>query len=233
MALVNAFSSLSIGVNASPSGLGFKKAVAAFAMPARVTSARSAVFEITAKQNKKARTILVRVFVWCDVRGTRASRFSFYAVLRDASVALMRCRRETRTVPRGRRGRCCRVGRRTFADVSTRLSAKKKKKTKSLKPFCARALSKSLFLFFSNLSAEFPCPVPHLPLSLSTPFHSHLQQSRNERLYNKQRKSEITTRMKKVRDRIQSKKGGKGNGNLGKVRMAKGSLTHAERENKR
>lgn len=59
MALVNAFSSLSLGSPAA-TGLGFKKAVAAFAMPARVTSARPAVFQIEAKQNKKARTILVR-----------------------------------------------------------------------------------------------------------------------------------------------------------------------------
>lgn len=97
MALVNAFSSLSIGVNASPSSLGFKKAVAAFAMPARVTSGRSAVFEITAKQNKQARTILVRVFTLCDVRGTRASRCF------TQSSATRRSRSRDVDVRRGRR----------------------------------------------------------------------------------------------------------------------------------
>ena len=60
MALVNAFSSLSISAPAT-AGLGFKKSVAAFAMPpARVGAARSAVFTVEAKQNKKARTILSR-----------------------------------------------------------------------------------------------------------------------------------------------------------------------------
>ena len=60
MALVNAFSSLSIAAPAKAAGLGFKKAVAAFVpVPAARVSAR-AVFTVEAKQNKKARTIQVR-----------------------------------------------------------------------------------------------------------------------------------------------------------------------------
>ena len=60
MALVNAFSSLSIAAPAKAAGLGFKKAVAAFVpVPASRVSAR-AVFTVEAKQNKKARTIQVR-----------------------------------------------------------------------------------------------------------------------------------------------------------------------------
>lgn len=59
MALVNAFSSLSISAPKA-AGLGFKKAVAAFASPAaRVSSARVG-FTVEAKQNKVARTIQVR-----------------------------------------------------------------------------------------------------------------------------------------------------------------------------
>jgi hypothetical protein len=60
MALVNALSSLSISAPKA-AGLGFKKAVSAFvAPPARVGAGRPAVFAVEAKQNKKARTILVR-----------------------------------------------------------------------------------------------------------------------------------------------------------------------------
>jgi len=61
MALVNAFSSLSIAAPAKAAGLGFKKAVAAFVpAPAARVSASRAVFTVEAKQNKKARTIQVR-----------------------------------------------------------------------------------------------------------------------------------------------------------------------------
>jgi hypothetical protein len=60
--LANAMSSLSLGAVASPSGLGFRKAVAAFTPSARVgpTSRGAAVFQIFATQNKKARTLQVR-----------------------------------------------------------------------------------------------------------------------------------------------------------------------------
>uniref|UniRef100_A0A7S0KR87 Ribosomal protein S20 n=1 Tax=Micromonas pusilla TaxID=38833 RepID=A0A7S0KR87_MICPS len=61
MALVNAFSSLSIAAPAKAAGLGFKKAVAAFVpAPAARVSASRAVFTVEAKQNKKARTIQSR-----------------------------------------------------------------------------------------------------------------------------------------------------------------------------
>ena len=60
MALVNAFSSLSLAAPKA-AGLGFKKAVSAFvAPPARVGAGRSAVFAVEAKQNKKARVVKVR-----------------------------------------------------------------------------------------------------------------------------------------------------------------------------
>ena len=76
MALVNAFSSLSISAPAT-AGLGFKKSVAAFAMPpARVGAARSAVFTVEAKQNKKARTILVRDGARPDPHARHAARAS-------------------------------------------------------------------------------------------------------------------------------------------------------------
>lgn len=73
MTLVNAFQSLSLAAPAGARGLGFKKAVAAFAMPARVSASRSAVFEINAKQNKKARTMLVSA-VRCGVCGSGCAR---------------------------------------------------------------------------------------------------------------------------------------------------------------
>lgn len=85
MALVNAFSSLSISAPAT-AGLGFKKSVAAFAMPpARVGAARSAVFTVEAKQNKKAHTILVRDGALPDPRARRATRASRDSPSRCAS----------------------------------------------------------------------------------------------------------------------------------------------------
>lgn len=59
MALVNAFSSLSLAAPKA-AGLGFKKAVAAFAQPAARVSGARVAFAVEAKQNKKARVIQVR-----------------------------------------------------------------------------------------------------------------------------------------------------------------------------
>jgi|Transcript_679 small subunit ribosomal protein S20 len=59
MALVNAFSSLSLAAPKA-AGLGFKKAVAAFAQPAARVSGARVAFAVEAKQNKKARVIQSR-----------------------------------------------------------------------------------------------------------------------------------------------------------------------------
>ena len=59
MALVNAFSSLSLAAPKA-TGLGFKNAVAAFAQPAARVSGARVVFAVEAKQNKKARVVKVR-----------------------------------------------------------------------------------------------------------------------------------------------------------------------------
>ena len=59
MALVNAFSSLSLAAPKA-AGLGFKKAVAAFAQPAARVSGARVAFAVEAKQNKKARVVKVR-----------------------------------------------------------------------------------------------------------------------------------------------------------------------------
>tara|TARA_B100001769_G_C21570653_1_gene323565 strand:- start:146 stop:385 length:240 start_codon:yes stop_codon:yes gene_type:complete len=60
MALVNAFSSLSLAAPKA-TGLGFKNAVAAFAQPAARVSGARVVFAVEAKQNKKARVVKVRI----------------------------------------------------------------------------------------------------------------------------------------------------------------------------
>ena len=52
MALVNAFSSLSLAAPKA-AGLGFKKAVAAFAQPAARVSGARVAFAVEAKQNKR------------------------------------------------------------------------------------------------------------------------------------------------------------------------------------
>merc|ERR1719440_2292329 len=59
MALVNAFSSLSLAAPKA-TGLGFKNAVAAFAQPAARVSGARVVFAVEAKQNKKARVVKSR-----------------------------------------------------------------------------------------------------------------------------------------------------------------------------
>jgi len=98
MALVNALSSLSISAPKA-AGLGFKKAVSAFvAPPARVGAGRSAVFAVEAKQNKKARTILVR---------------------RRASPPLRRPRLACARTERTRRGRGTPTRARGYRDAAT------------------------------------------------------------------------------------------------------------------
>jgi hypothetical protein len=78
MALVNAFSSLSLAAPKA-AGLGFKKAVAAFAQPAARVSGARVAFAVEAKQNKKARVIQVRSAATAGARRARTDAASAYS----------------------------------------------------------------------------------------------------------------------------------------------------------
>ena len=190
MALVNAFSSLSLAAPKA-AGLGFKKAVAAFAQPAARVSGARVAFAVEAKQNKKARVIQVRSAATAGARRARTDAASAYshrhARERAGSALGSRPCWSRRAKRAGSPGGVPKPSCGFFERVS--ISFSERRGASSVAPPHERR-PEPLIANRPRLTCRFPI-ITHS----DRPNH---RQSRNERLKNKMRKSEITTRMKKV-----------------------------------